>query len=145
MSELAELTAAAWERSIGGRTWRFTPLTLGDWAMLEQRLLESRPEPLEIAKRHLEGLSPDLQRELFDVALVESTRRRRATVAELLEFADSPSGLALSVWLSLRRAHPELTEGEAQALLERLADEECALLERSLDALRGLPADPPKN
>lgn len=145
MSELAEFTAAPWERTIAGKTWRFSPLTLGDWAVLERRLLESRPDPLAIARRHLEGLSSDARRELFEAALVESTRRRRATLAELLDFADSPLGLALSVWLALRRGHPDLTETQASELLDRMAAEELAELECSLDALRGLPEDPPKN
>lgn len=144
MSSLAEITAAPWEREIAGRAWRFSPLTLGDWAVLERRVLESRPDPLALAKSHLEGLNRDAQRELLDAALVAATRSRRVTLAELLEFAESTEGLTLSIWLSLRREHPELTEAEAGALLDRWTADEMAELERSLDALRGAPAEPPK-
>ncbi len=121
MNALHALTAAPTTLSIGGETYLVEPLSLADWGTIEKHLLDARPDALTLVKASLEGLSLDEKRTLLDAALSQSLRAKCVTVAELVDYTATREGLALLLWLALRRRRREMTLDDTHKLLDQLS------------------------
>ncbi len=137
-------TAAPWKQRFGGEEFWMEPLTLKDWAILEKRYLESRPDPIELAKARLDGCDAQKRRELLESALQTAMQGSRATLGELKRFLRTREGLSLMLWLALRRRHPQMTEARAHELLMTLRSEQVNRLQTNVQAA-GTGEDPSKN
>ncbi len=129
--------AAPWKQHVGGEEFWLEPLTLEDWATVEKRLVEHRPDPIELAKANLDGLDLATKRELLESALRRAVEHNRATVEELKQFIETPEGMALVLWLAIRKRHPQITEQRAYELLMRLGDEQLSRLEANVQGASG--------
>lgn len=144
MSGLRVTAAAAWRQTIDGADYWLEPLALSDWAVLEQRVVEMRRDPLQAAKEHLADLDPDDRRALLEAALSQAARASQVTATQLLEFAATAEGTVMLFWLAVRKRHPHVTLRRASELLDRLGAAELARLRT---AAEGQPPaeDPIKN
>ena len=129
--------AAPWKQHFAGEEFWLEPLTLEDWATVEKRLVQRRPDPIELAKASLDGLDLATKRELLESALRRAMEHDRATVEELKQFIETPEGMALVLWLAIRRRHPRITEQRAYELLMRLGDEQLSRLEANVQGASG--------
>ena len=92
--------AAPWKQHFGGEEFWLEPLTLEDWATVEKRLVERRPDPIELAKASLDGLDLATKRELLESALRRAVEHDRATVEELKQFIEREAKLAVQTELA---------------------------------------------
>lgn len=82
------------------------PLTMKDFATIEQHLLSKRQNPLDMVKSRLEGLEPEVQKHLLELAYQDSKRMTTISPAEVGGFMDTVDGLAFTIWLCVQRSHP---------------------------------------
>ena len=139
MDGLHELTAAEATLTIAGRDYRMSPLRLRDWGEIERRILDTRPDPLDLVLSKLDGLPLEQQRELLSLAYDDARQGRRLTANELRQWLATPEGQVVQFWLSLRQHQPALTLEDAERLLllagsETLAEQQATNL-AELDAL----------
>ena len=144
MDGLNVLTAAPWRQTIDGVDYWMEPLTLGDWGIIEQRLLKGRRNPLEVAKENLAGLKPDEKRALLESALKQASSAQKATADELMDYTATPPGMGLKFWLSIRKQNPQITEARAAELLNILDEESFAKLRAEIEGASGTAEDPIK-
>ena len=123
MRALEELTAAESTRVIGGKTYTFTPLRMCDYGRIMKRIKSERRDPVEVAKQLCEGLSAEEKKPIIDRAFTEATKAKHVTAEELDTWKFSIPGFAFCFWLQLLPKHPELTEEDAQRLVEQLGEE----------------------
>jgi len=140
MKSLEELTAAEDTRVIGGKTYTFTPLTMRDYGRIIKRIKAERGDPVEVARRLIEqlgqGLSAEDKKSIIDRAFTEGTKAKHVTAEELDTWKFSIPGFVFCYWLMLLPKHPELTEDDAQRLVEQLGEESMA---ERMAASDGLP------
>ena len=136
MDGLNQLTAADHTVEIGGRTYRLGPLTLRDYGEIENRVVSQRPDPVAVALRSLEGLSPRQQEFLLGRAYDRAVSTRRATAAEVDQWKRTPEGFCYLFWLMVRKGHPKITLKRAAELVEQLAGEVRQQLGRRMEGGR---------
>lgn len=88
-----------------GQTILLQPLTLKDFAAVEQYLLSKRQNPLDMVKSKLAGLDIETQKYLLELAYEDAKRQTTISASEAGEFIDSVDGLAFTLWLVLERSH----------------------------------------
>ena len=145
MDGLNAITAAAWCQAIDGKQYWFEPLTLRDWGLIEQRITQRRPHPLEEAKTQLDGMAEADKRTLLEEALRRATAVSRASSDEVTQYLSTCEGAAFMFWLSIRKRHPEITEERATELLNRFGAENLRGLQSRIDGCAGIPAGTAKN
>ncbi len=143
MSGLNALTAAEHVVEIGGKAWRLAPLTLADYGAIENRIIAGRPDPIEVAKRHLPGLDARQQEVLLARALDAAAAARRASIEEIDAFRRTPEGIVFVFWLAASKHHGDLSLEDARELLGTLADEERRRLAAGVEACLGVPLGKP--
>lgn len=139
MEGLSHLTAADHRIEIDGRTYRLSPLTLRDYGEIENRVIARRLDPVAVAVRNLEGLSPRQQEFLLGRAYDRAVAARQASAAEIDQWARTPDGLCTLFWMMVRKRQPRVTLARACELLEQLAGEARDELHRRMEACVGLP------
>ena len=123
---------------IDGKDYILSPFTYRDHGMVEQEILKRRMTPLKIAKAHMEGLDPVLQEKLLAKALDDTAKLPNYTTEdEINEFTVSDFGIVFSVWLSLRKRHPEVTLDQLQDALYKMNVDEIEQLGQCLAQASG--------
>lgn len=145
MDGLNQLTAADHTVDVGGRTYRLGPLTLRDYGEIENRVVSQRPDPVAVALRSLEGLSPRQQEFLLGRAYDRAISTRRATAAEVDQWKQTPGGFCYLFWMMVRKHHKEITLARAAELVEQLAGEVRQQLGRRMEDCDGLPVGNPSS
>jgi hypothetical protein len=123
MSDLKTLTALGTQVTIGDKKYRLRDLTRNDWALIEDRILSARGDPVAVAGRLAKDAPPEIARELYTKAYDDATKGKIVTAGELDAWRLSLDGLAFQFWLQIRKEHPEITEEEAADLLAQLGEE----------------------
>lgn len=144
MTPLSALTTAPWRQTIDGIDYWLEPLTLSDWGIIERRILQSRRDPLQVAKESLAGLAPEEKRMLLESALAQASRAGQVTAEELFDYTATPQGAALMLWLSMRKRDAGMTEQRAAELLAAMGEEEFARLRADMEGQPGMSEDPAK-
>jgi hypothetical protein len=127
--------------NVGGRSLRLRPLTLADYAEIEQRIIAGRPDPLaEIAAR-LAGASPDERRAALEQLLDKLGGSGQVSMAELDQWWQTSAGLCRRFWLMVRSEHPDMTLADAAGRLAEIGAAGRAALARRIVALYGWPRD----
>ena len=62
----------------------------------------------------------------------------KATSQEIADWMDSSQGVIFSVWLSLRKNHPELTREDAEKVINKMGQQELEKLAEQRDVTSGL-------
>lgn len=143
MDGLNQLTAAGQAVEIGGRTYRLAALTLRDYGEIENRVVARRPDPVAVALRSLEGLSPRQQEFLLGRAYDRAASAGRATAAEVDQWKQTPDGFCYLFWLMIRKHHGEITLERAAEMVERLAGEVRQEVGRRMEDCDGMPVGNP--
>lgn len=113
MSTLTRMAAVFKELQIGGKSYKFSPLSLGDWAQIYAQAQELFFEDM---RRRLRALPQDSSqfKELAD----KLAKLDRGQLAELaMPYTTGSEASALQVWLMLKHNHPDITKEEAGNLL----------------------------
>lgn len=90
---------------VGDKTYHFSPLTDADYQMLVA-LVQDRI--IDVVKRNLSGLSEQQQATALDKAFARAASVT-LTSPEAVTFMTSMDAAVYTVWLSLRKAHPDAT------------------------------------
>ncbi|MDG3003251.1 hypothetical protein [Paludisphaera mucosa] len=110
---------------VGGRTYRFSELTLAALGRLQAWIKATCPHPLDALKPHLEGLTAAERRELIADA-VEAGRSwppRIGTNAASELLLGTQEGQLLVLLEGLRAQEPAATDADAEALYSGLTRE----------------------
>ena len=127
MSELSDMTGASRPVVLGGKEWRLSPLSLGDFAEFDAWAEEQfwRKTEKRVA-RMPEGLRD---------RLLEQAYERLGDGGVSVDAMMTVAGTARLVWLSLRRQHSDVTP-EQTAELVTLGNRK--QVQATLDQLNGL-------
>jgi DNA-binding transcriptional ArsR family regulator len=112
-------------------TWLLSPLTVDDWATVEQHLLEGRPSPVQAVMPDVralreQGLNEEADR-LFKMAYRDTqkwARKQKVAPDEVAEYVDTLDGTRFMIWLALRKNHPDVTRETADELVRAVNEEE---------------------
>lgn len=132
MTNAAQATAAPAEVRLAGAAYRMSPLTDADLGELERHL---QCRAFDVAKRNMEGLSPEDRRTLLQAAY-DTAYKITVDSPPAVEFMRGLDGAAYLLWLGLRHNHPELKGWED---VRRLLTDERTVAEAMdrLDELNG--------
>jgi hypothetical protein len=136
---LAKATDATRTWTVDGVDYRVRKFRLRDWGEIEAWLADHVPDPWTIARRHMEGLPPDVAKHIWDRACADGEanwppsfddpRARRLLL--------SPEGQTYYIFLALRRTVAGMTVERAREVADRLDDGD---FERLMELTR--PGDP---
>ena len=101
--------------TLGGKDFIFTELTLGDLGVIKSRVTEHKKATrAERRDRLLEDAKAI--GDVDPLKLLEALDRPPSE-AEYDAFAETPAGATLAIYLSLKHAHPEVTEADAAQIV----------------------------
>jgi hypothetical protein len=141
MDRLHELCATGSEVELEGRVYRLGSIARAcDWAEIQKRIIEGRPDPLELVRPRLAGLPEAMARQLLELAYEDLKRVRSVTSDEIVDWMHTARGTVYCLWMALRDHHPEIALDSP--LLERLRNSAdpalWAMLQSKLDEASGL-------
>jgi len=113
MSTLTKMAAVFKELQIGETKYKFSPLSLGDWAEIYAHAQDLFFDDMS---RRLRALPQDSQqfKELAD-KLANMDRGKLAELA--MPYTTGSEAASLQIWLMLRHNHPDISKQEAANLL----------------------------
>lgn len=140
MEGLKELTGAVYARfTVEGHEYRLGTLTLADWGEIEAYLLRDRPDPREVVKLMLEGLSVEMQRELLGKAYEDARLGPHLRTGELDDWLRTIEGSQMKFWFALCKFHPAIQRDEAMALHDIYEVQKNEHLMQLMAEIEGLP------
>lgn len=119
MEGLPGLVAEPTVIEIDGKPYTVAPIPVTDMARIERRILAKRGDPVDVAKRLAEGLSPEERRELFNRAYDDATKGHMVSTEELDAYRASLEGMRFIFWLGLRKCHPDIDEDAGASLFDQ--------------------------
>ena len=140
MSQFESQAAPPIAVTIGGREFLLTPLRFRDHAEAARRLRQDWPSPRDVLQRMGTGLSPEMQKQLLEVAYREQRRGETVQLSDVLAWYRTPEGSLFHKWLLLRTAHPELTLSDVDDLLTQAVANQDATDLWQTEETAGLPA-----
>lgn len=113
----------AWE--FEGRTYLVHKLRMRDAATLRAWIGDHLPHPLDVARRHIEGLPVEMAKHVWDRAL-KAARDWPPALGSVdgRRMLDSPEGQAMVLYVLLSRTVSGMTIDDARALADRMDDED---------------------
>lgn len=140
MSELQKMTAAGGTVQLGGRTYLLKQLTLGDYGQIQAWLKQRLPKPFAVVVAALKELEPmrafdpegyaEARKQLLLNAMEDSKKDGGGSPELVSEALNSPEGIAMLIWLCVRKCHPEVGYEEIKAAIN---SENLSELKRHLD------------
>ncbi len=135
MSELAEIASSAMAITIGGKTYRMSPIgprELGEFELwLQQAPFEKAVRQIETLGNHCDAVTK--------AAIIASASKESDELTFQSEKAKaymlSIQGLAYLLWISMRQAHPDMTREE---VIDLLTLENMEYFQATLDKVSGL-------
>ena len=121
MDGASRMFAAPTELTLGGRTLQVDPRVAHLRGQIEQHILESKPNPLEVARNNVELFSgsPDMQAELLKLGMQEACRAKSVTRMEFVEWINTVEGTIYVLWLQTRACNsPPPTLDEIKGLYD---------------------------
>lgn len=112
---LAQLCATPLEIERDGKTWRLRPLTLGQYAAMEQW---ARQQPFRELEGKLAAIGDKKLREAAREKLLERAITQSESEQYVSETLDGGAAVEKLFGLMLRADRPETTDEEIQALLD---------------------------
>ena len=145
--ELPAVAASPDTVLIAGKAYRITPLTLADFAEMARHVVAMLANPIEALSGQLKYFTAEERRELMATAL-DSARKpsENASIQQIAEFSRTWDGFCFTIWLMLRRNHPEVSSAEkAGEILADLDDAGIAALMQRVEDLSAAAAKTAKN
>ena len=137
MDGLARMAGAPVFVEIDGRQYELSPLQIKDFGAIEHHLLSKRVNPVEQVIPLLSGLTPDQQKVLLQEAYRELRATNKVPASEVAKWMDSMDGVGFTIWLCLRKKHPEMTLERIEAWVQREGDRALAELVARRDQASG--------
>jgi hypothetical protein len=117
------------------------PLVLTDFGLMEQHLLAQRLNPDSALKPLLDKLNSVQQEMLLNIAYKDLKKGyNKVTRRELAEWVDTTDGTIFTLWLGLRKNHPEMTLEKVSELYNLMGIEEQEEVRRRRDLASGVDA-----
>lgn len=114
MSDLFRMMGAPVDVEVNGKTWQFSPLTMGDLGKLDEWAEQQIFADLKKRIALLPPEAKEAKQKLFDrIALITERELSEEAQAVLI----SPRAAVQRALLMLKRKHPEITEKETEDLL----------------------------
>lgn len=136
---LARVAGGAVPVFFDGHTVVLMPLTLNDFATVEQHLLAKRENPVEKVKPLLAGLDIEVQKHLLDLAYADLKSSTTIPFEELSGFLSSVEGTAFSLWLCFNRSNPgKWTLERIREILGEMTEEQLSRLMMARDQAAGI-------
>lgn len=126
MSDIEMLTAIGEEIMVAGQSYRLGVMDRTDWALVKERILAMRADPVETVKRLADGLPPDIAEKLYTKAYDDAIRTKIVSGRDFDDFVYSVEGQQFVFWLRLRKCQPDMSETEASRVQAQWAKEACA-------------------
>ncbi len=126
MTSTAQATAAPIMRNFLGKEYTLTPLKDKDYGEFENFIQD---RVMDVARRNVAGLSEKDRKELLAHAFDKASSLTLSS-PDALRHMESVPGVTKLLFLSLRHAHPEITEDEVGALIT-----DPSVLESAMQAL----------
>lgn len=124
--------------TLDGKTYIMEPLTLKDFGVIENEYLKRRPNPLKAVAEAKGVLSPEDYDKLLTQAYRDAVNVAKASPQEISEWLDTREGVVFSIWLSLRKNHPELTKEQAEQAIQEMGEQQLKGLAESRDVASGI-------
>lgn len=121
--DVDKLFAAPETPTIDGKQYTLAPLTGDDWAKIDKRIVSGRVPPEEAVAKLAPLAPPDVAEKMFSKAYNDAIHINRVTIEQESEWLDTLAGMQYAFFLSITRAHPDITEDTASELLAKSADE----------------------
>ena len=123
MGDIDMLTALGELHTIGGKKYRFGVMDRTDWALVKERILSLRADPVSVVERLAANAPPDVARTLYEKAYDDATRARIVSGKDFDAFVYSIEGQQFVFWLRLKTCQPDMSEIEASRVQEQWAKE----------------------
>lgn len=135
MANLSDATKAPVTITVDDKEWTLAPLELRDFGEIERWL---QMLPFVKARWKISALgdaaTPEIQKVLINRAETESNKATLQN-ARALKILSTLEGTGFLLWMSLRKAHPEVTRDEAMRLINA---DTLEVWQSTLDKISGL-------
>lgn len=108
---------------LGGTKYMLSPLTVKELGSCEQYLLSQRKTPLQIARENMAGLSDEDKEILLRAAIKETRSSSKIPAEEVKRWIDTLEGSKYTIWMMIRKNHPEMTMERVSELIDKMLDE----------------------
>lgn len=123
---------------IGENTYMLSPLTLEDFGLIENEMLAKRPNPMQRVMEVYEKLPEALRDKFLERAYQDAKRTNKIPAAEVAAYVDSIEGMMLSMWLSIKKCHPEITREKMNEIMRSLSPKDVEAMRESRDIASGI-------
>lgn len=114
------------------------PMTLRDYGLIEQHIIQKRVNPVEKVRPMLDGLSDEAQKHLLSLAYADLKGSTTATLEESTAFIDSIEGVAFTLWILLNKSMPgKYTLPAVQEIVNAMTPEELSKVMNARDQAAG--------
>lgn len=142
MDGLSRAIGAGAPVTLGGKTYKASPLSLEDLGFLENAILLARGNPVDDVLKASRGSSDSARAEMVKRAMRDMKKDRFSRIVKVDEFDEflaTPAGVELSLWLCLRQSHRSIEFLEdARDLLSRCSEDELVEFVRIRNRISGL-------
>ncbi len=109
-----------WTQTIGGTEYKFHALVARHWAKVYTRLKRDQPDPIAIARELALGLPSEERKEIFKQAYADAIKTREPSTDTVQVWRESVPGQYYQFHLALSDNHPDLSEADTAAIMDRL-------------------------
>lgn len=138
MDGLSRAIGAGMPVKIGENTYMLSPLTLEDFGLIENEMLAKRPNPMQRVMEVYEKLPEALRDKFLERAYQDAKRTNKIPAAEVAAYVDSIEGMMLSMWLSIKKCHPEITREKMNEIMRSLSPKDVEAMRESRDIASGI-------
>ena len=118
MDALPAAAGVGFDQELSGATYHFSLITVGDLATMMDHVVSLRPSAIDALVGRLEKFTDEQQAGMIAAALAEDRKAKpKLTDEEWEGFMNSPRSGHYTLWLSLRKSYPDMTQEEVTALL----------------------------
>jgi hypothetical protein len=112
---------------VRGEDYVISPLTVKDFAFIEQTILAARPDPIETALKVYDRLAekhPEQAQRILDKAYEDAKQTNKVTPGEIEDWLKTSDGITTGLWLSFKKTRKEMKREEVDKMLVDLTQDE---------------------
>lgn len=142
MGDIDMLTAIGELITVAGKEYRLGVMDRTDWALVKERILSLRADPVSVVERLAANVSDALKEKLYTKAYDDATRAKLVSAKDFDEFVYGIEGQQFVFWLRLKKCQPDASETEASRVQAQWAKESFAgLTEKLMQKFPGMTRD----
>lgn len=123
MADIDMLTAIGELITVAGKEYRLGVMDRTDWALVKEKILSLRADPVSVVERLAANVSDALKEKLYTKAYDDATRVKIVSGHDFDLFFGSIEGQNFVFWLRLKKCQPDTSEIEASRVQEMWAKE----------------------